>query len=115
MAGWLTSDLDRLPAGALREMHAHATAMRDLVAQHVNSGPGGLWGRLDRLASDIESARGYPYRESQQPGEEDEHALARKLAAQMNATDPVPGIDPDCEITDALTGRPLTGDERLSG
>lgn len=53
-------DLDLVPREALLEMHAHASAMRDLVAQHVNSGPGGLWGRMDRLVSDIEAAR--PYR-----------------------------------------------------
>lgn len=90
MSSYDPRDLDYLPASALLKMRARAIAMRDLVAQHLNSGPGGLYGRLDRLVHDIESARYYPEDEE---SPEDEHFLARKLAEQMNATDPIPGID----------------------
>lgn len=90
MGSYDPRDLDYLPASALLEMRDHLISVKNLFAQHVNSGPGGLWGRIDQLISDIEGARWYPEDEE---SPEDEHFLARKLAAQMNATDPIPGID----------------------
>jgi sugar phosphate isomerase/epimerase len=86
-----TDELSRFPREALREMREHATAMRELTAQYVNAGPGGLWGRLDRLIYDIDS------RES----ELDDITRQRRAAFG--------------EIKDALAGKPLTGDEHLSG
>lgn len=77
------AELRHFTREGLRELHQHASAMRDLYAQFLNSGPGGTYGQLDQLVSDIEDWT----------SELDEHFLARKLADQMNATDPLPGID----------------------
>ncbi len=91
MAILSADELNRFPREALHEMREHATAMRELYAQFLNAGPGGSWGQLDRLVSDIENRL----------SELDD--ITRQWRPVFR------------EIKDALTGRPLTGDERLSG
>lgn len=47
-------ELRSFNANALLELYHHAVSMRSLFAQFVNSGPGGTYGTLDRVARDIE-------------------------------------------------------------
>jgi hypothetical protein len=60
------TDLDRLSAEDLRELHEHAVAMRELGARRLNkSGP--LYTRLDGLVDDIEAAKWFGWIDGEVP------------------------------------------------